>query len=124
MTQETAPSPLHACHWCGTEFSRKRNTKLFCCQECKVSFNNAMTVIGRRVIAEAMAWRRARGVAAKGGADAFQRMCGLLDEANAEFVAIRPKGSPSINDYIRARNSAQGLTFGKDRGRRHPDQED
>lgn len=103
------------CQWCGEEYHSSHHAKLYCSDKCKNDFGNMMTVIGKRIAAEAMAWRRARGGKHNGGADCFQRLCGLLDEANAEYVAARPKKAPSINDYIRARNGTRGIRFGRDR---------
>jgi hypothetical protein len=108
--------PARKCQWCGGDFHSKHTARLYCSPACKTEFNNHMTVVGKRIAAEAMAWRRARGGKANGGADALHRLCALLDEANAQFVQARPKGAPSINDYIAARNSATGMRpFGKDR---------
>jgi hypothetical protein len=119
MTTEAIKTPApKPCQWCGCDFHSDHHAKLFCTAACKTAFNNATTVIGRRIAAEAMAWRRARGGRSNGGAAAFQRLCCLLDEANAEYTAMRPKKAPSINDYIIARNGKRSISIGKDRTRR------
>ena len=38
-------------------------------------------------------------------AEALKELCFLLDKANAEFVAVRPKGAPTIHQYHARRNA-------------------
>lgn len=109
--------PVGVCHWCGEEYRSEHRSKLYCSAQCRNDFGNFMQVVGKRIAATAMGWRRARGSKDKGGAAAFQQLCTLLDEANAEFVAARPKRAPSINEYLAARNGTP-LLIGKDRFRR------
>lgn len=72
-------------------------------------------IVGKRIAADAMAWRRARGSAKKGGADALQRLCKLLDQANEEFRNKRPEGAPNINEYVEAVSKPTGIRRGFDR---------
>lgn len=103
-----------ACQWCGEEYTSPHPAKLYCSPKCKNDMGNFFTVVGKRVCADAMVWRKGRGT--KGTpADAFQRMCKLLDEANAEFKAERPKRAPGIEGYVEARNGARGVRYGIDR---------
>ena len=74
-----------------------------------------MGVVGKRIAADAMAWRRAQGSVKDGGADALKRMVRLLDEANAEFRDVRPKGAPTINEYVQAVERPNGIRRGMDR---------
>jgi hypothetical protein len=119
MTDATNESklPVKCCNWCGAEYTqpaRSNNSKLFCSPGCKTAHNNFMGVVGKRIAATAMKWRLARGGSQNGGADALKELCFLLDKANAEFVAARPKGAPSIHKYYAARNAAPGARVARD----------
>lgn len=73
-----------------------------------------MGVVGKRIAATAMAWRKARG--RKGiGSEALAELAFLLDEANAEFREKRPKKAPTITTYWKARNIPNGIRTGRDR---------
>lgn len=71
--------------------------------------------VGKRIAADAMAWRRVRGSSQKGGAEAMKRMVRLLDEANAKFREDRPSGAPTINEYVEAVEKPNGIRRGMDR---------
>ena len=48
-------------------------------------------------------------------ADALKELGFLLDEANAEFVVVRPKKAPSIHEYYARRNAAPGARVARDK---------
>lgn len=75
---------------------------------------NLLAVIGKRIAANAMLWRQKRG--RKGsGAQALKRLAPLLDEAVREFSERRPKGAPSLEQYVHAMNVPNGIRSGMDR---------
>lgn len=117
MTDATNESklPVRCCCWCGAEYQSKAHSKLFCSPQCKLDHNNFMGTVGKRIAATAMKWRLARGGSQNGGADALKELCFLLDKANAEFVAVRPKGAPTIHQYHARRNAAPGARVARDR---------
>lgn len=115
-TNESKPRVCKCC-WCGEEYTqppRSNNSKLFCSPKCKLSHNNWMGSHGKAIMATAMKWRLARGGSQNGGANALKELCFLLDKANAEFVADRPKGAPSIHEYYARRNAAPGARVARD----------
>lgn len=102
------------CQWCGSEFHSSHPAKIYCGQTCKAEMNSFMTVIGKRIAADAMAWRAGRG---KKGvpAAALKRLTRLLDEANADFREKRPKGAPRIQQYVEAVGKPNGIRRVSDR---------
>ena len=44
------------CQWCGSEFHSSHPAKLYCSTQCKNDMGNFMTVVGKRIPADAMAW--------------------------------------------------------------------
>ena len=86
-----------------------------CSKKCKDDLGNFMAVVGKRIAADAMVWRKGRGGRKNGAADALRRLCFLLDQANEEFTKARPKGAPSIVDYVDALNRASNVSRGMDR---------
>lgn len=101
------------CQYCGTPYESAHPAKLYCSAKCKNDMGNFFGVVGKRIAADAMLWRIKRG--SKGaGSEAFQRLCGLLDEANEEFRSRAPK-APNIAAYVDAAMKAGGIRRGKDR---------
>lgn len=102
------------CQWCGKEFVGKSAARLYCSPQCKNNMGNFFTVVGKRICADAMFWRLKRGKAG-GPAEAFKRVCWLLDEANREFKDKRPKGAPTIGEYVDAVDGSSQIRRGQDR---------
>lgn len=102
------------CQWCGESYESAHPAKLYCSAQCKLELNNFMATVGKRIAAEAMCWRRGRGKAGT-PAESLKRLTRLLDEANGQFRDQRPKGAPSIQDYIEAVNKPTGIRRGIDR---------
>lgn len=102
------------CQWCGSEFHSDHPAKVYCSQGCKKEMNTFVTVIGKRIAADAMAWRAGRG---KKGipAEALKRLTRSLDQANAEFREKRPKRAPTIQSYVEAIGRPTGIRRVSDR---------
>ena len=116
-----SPAPTKAkreCQWCGSAFETAHHSKMYCSNKCKNDLGNFMAVIGKRIAADALLWRRTRGAKGSGSA-AFQRICKLLDEGNEQFrnreKADGVKKLPTIDSYVAAANSAVGVRRGMDR---------
>ena len=115
MTTPKITYKPRCCHWCGAEFQPKSAARLYCSQKCKDDFGNFMLVVGKRIAPVAMKWRAARGGKDNGGSAAFHDLCKLLDQANEEFRDARPKGAPTIHQYLAARNGSSQIRSGLDR---------
>ena len=102
------------CQWCGEPYRSAHHSKLYCSDRCKNDMGNFLAVVGKRIAADAMLWRRRRGKAGA-AAEAFKRMGVLLDQANEEFRTSRAANAPDIDSYVAARNAAPGVRHGIDR---------
>lgn len=114
-SKNESTAPARQCQWCGEEYRSRAHARLYCSPSCKQKMASFFTSLGKSIAADAMAWRRVRGNKAKGGAECFQDLCFMLDRANEKFRSDRPKGAPSINDYVVARRKANGITVARDK---------
>lgn len=79
------------CPECGSSFEPKRARQLYCTKPHQITFNNRQLARGQALVGLGQAWRGGRHTkkpeAKAAAAKAFNALCRLLDEYNAEDTA-------------------------------------
>lgn len=79
------------CPECGSSFEQKHARQLYCTKPHQIAFNNRQLARGQALVGLGQAWRLGRNTsrpAAKAAAaKAFNALCRLLDDYNAEDMA-------------------------------------